>query len=622
MLSVLAIATHAGAAHAAATCQPDNGASTSGFDRIEAARSGWDAPAPPLTGWTPVTLPDVWAGRWPGFDGVVWYRLSWRQSGAARPCAILLDYLNMAGAVYLNGSLLSRDTNLTEPLSRAWNTPRIWIVDSPVLRDGGNTLLIRVSGLAAYSPGLGNVVRGDPAPVMAQYRHAVLLRQDLQFFGLAITVTLGGVFLALWIMRRQESAYGWFAAMSIAWWCYAYNQIAISPWPFATTHAWEKFSSIAFLFYCASFMVFVLRFCRRRAPRAERALWAIVLIGSGWLIVTPGSAIADARALWALIPMAGFIVSCGLLLWFSWRSREIEQQILTVCMVIFIAVGVHDLLVFVGILNTNIYYAVFTSQALMLSMALALAWRFAQNVRKIEQFNDELRSRVDLATQELAHTLTRQHTLEVANARLGERLNLAHDLHDGLGGTLVSSIAALEHSPADISSDRFLSILKELRDDLRIVIDAAAHSTEDSASLAEQIGPLRHRMTRIFENRQIECSWLIDGADPCNLSAAQVLDITRILQEALTNVLKHSRARRVQIVLRTTKNAFELRVTDDGVGFETHGQSGSHYSTGLRSMAHRAARLGATFEVSSASGSTHVVVVKPDVEAANPPPPP
>ncbi|MFP3398353.1 hypothetical protein SB749_18695, partial [Brevibacterium sp. SIMBA_078] len=142
-------------------------------------------------------------------------------------------------------------------------------------------------------------------------------------------------------------------------------------------------------------------FCRRRAPRAERALWAIVLIGSGWLIVTPGSAIADARALWALIPMAGFIGSCGLLLWFSWRSREIEQQILTVCMVIFIAVGVHDLLVFVGILNTNIYYAVFTSQALMLSMALALAWRFAQNVRKIEQFNDELRSRVDLATQEL-----------------------------------------------------------------------------------------------------------------------------------------------------------------------------------------------------------------------------
>ncbi len=619
---MLAFALLAGRAYASSDCQPDTGAAARGFDHIEAARADWDAAGPPRSGWASVTLPDVWTARWPSFDGVVWYRLSWRQTGVSQPCAILLDYLNMAGAVYLNGSLISRDSHLTEPLSRAWNTPRVWIADSPLLREGDNTLLVRVSGLAAYSPGLGSVTRGDLEAVMARYRHSVLLRQNLQVFGLAITVTLGGVFLALWMMRRQESAYGWFAAMSIAWWCYAYNQVATSPWPFTTTNAWETFSSIAFLLYCASFTVFVLRFCRRRAPRAELALWAIVVVGCACLVVAHGTGIAATRALWALLPAASFIGSCCLLLWFSWRSREIDQQILSVCMVIFIAVGVHDLLVFVGILNTNIYYAVLTSQALMFSMALALAWRFAQNVRRIAQFNDELRSKVDLAKQELAHTLTRQHALEVANARLGERLNLAHDLHDGLGGTLVSSIAALEHSPADISSDRFLSILKELRDDLRIVIDAAAHSTEDSACLAEQIGPLRHRMTRIFENRQIECSWLLDGADPCNLSAAQVLDITRILQEALTNVLKHSRASRVQIVLNTAKNAFELRVIDNGVGFETRTQSGSHYSTGLRSMARRASRLGATFEISSTSGSTHVVVVKPDVEAANPPPSP
>ncbi|QBQ98952.1 hypothetical protein E1956_17040 [Paraburkholderia pallida] len=45
------------------------------FTRIEAARSGWDATSAPATGWVSVTLPDVWATRWPRFDGVVWYRL-------------------------------------------------------------------------------------------------------------------------------------------------------------------------------------------------------------------------------------------------------------------------------------------------------------------------------------------------------------------------------------------------------------------------------------------------------------------------------------------------------------------------------------------------------------------
>ena len=52
---------------------------------VEAVRgTGWDDTTPPADGWTPVTLPDSWAGRWPGFDGVVWYRLTWEQPEQVR----------------------------------------------------------------------------------------------------------------------------------------------------------------------------------------------------------------------------------------------------------------------------------------------------------------------------------------------------------------------------------------------------------------------------------------------------------------------------------------------------------------------------------------------------------
>src|SRR6185437_10580391 len=75
---------------------------------------------PPASGWVPVSLPDFWSARWPSFDGVVWYRLTWRQSSAGAPIALMLDYLNMAGAIYLNGTLMRHDARLVEPLSREW----------------------------------------------------------------------------------------------------------------------------------------------------------------------------------------------------------------------------------------------------------------------------------------------------------------------------------------------------------------------------------------------------------------------------------------------------------------------------------------------------------------------
>ena len=64
---------------------------------VEAVRgTGWNETSPPADGWTPVALPDSWANRWPGFDGVVWYRLTWEQPEQAREAGLLLHYLNMA----------------------------------------------------------------------------------------------------------------------------------------------------------------------------------------------------------------------------------------------------------------------------------------------------------------------------------------------------------------------------------------------------------------------------------------------------------------------------------------------------------------------------------------------
>ena len=84
--------------------------------QAEAVRGGWHDRAPPATGWVPVTLMDQWQSRWPDHNGVVWYRVRWQQADAHAPVGLMLDYICMAGAVYVNGSLVGRDRSLVEPL--------------------------------------------------------------------------------------------------------------------------------------------------------------------------------------------------------------------------------------------------------------------------------------------------------------------------------------------------------------------------------------------------------------------------------------------------------------------------------------------------------------------------
>src|SRR5688572_28065043 len=55
---------------------------------VEAVRAPWDSHTPPETGWVPAELPDSWSERWPGFEGVVWYRLRWVQKDATVPIGI------------------------------------------------------------------------------------------------------------------------------------------------------------------------------------------------------------------------------------------------------------------------------------------------------------------------------------------------------------------------------------------------------------------------------------------------------------------------------------------------------------------------------------------------------
>jgi signal transduction histidine kinase len=575
--------------------------------------TGWNDAAPPAEGWTPVTLPDSWATRWPAFDGVVWYRLTWQQPEPVGETGLLLTYLNMAGAVSLNGTPIARDASLVEPLTRGWNTPRHWLLAPPLLRPGTNTLLVRVSGLAAYQPGLGPVTLGTPAAVQAGYERERLLRRDLQILGLAVSAAVSAFFAAWWWLRRRETAYFWFAAMSVLWLLFAYNQVATSPWPFASNHGWQALNTSLLLAFSVSYLVFVLRYCERRMPWLEGAALLVAAAGVLDLWLAPQPGLAAHRAVWTLVGGLTVIVVNSVAVVHAWRTPGSPIRSLTPFMALSAVTGAHDLLAFTQVIDSNIYYTNMSSYVLLLGMALTQAARFAQSLRRIENFNTELIEEVGAAKAELAATLAQQHALELAHARIGERVNLVSDLHDGLGGMLVGSIATLERTPGNLGAPELLAMLKRLRDDLRLIIDATGRD-DGARALGELLAPMRHRSAQLLDANGIDCRWQLSGIDTLELAPSQSLDLMRFLQEALTNVLKHSGSTRVDVTVARAGAELRLSVRDDGRGFrvEDGGSDGARAGgAGLRNLRTRARRLGAELQLQSRPGETQVALRMP-----------
>ena len=265
------------------------------------------------------------------------------------------------------------------------------------------------------------------------------------------------------------------------------------------------------------------------------------------------------------------------------------------CLLLPLLVSLRDFAVFLGWVRSGTYLLSVTSLLTLLGIGFAVSYRFVNAMRRVEGFNAELQAEVSAATGQLADTLQREHALALHNTRMGERLNLVRDLHDGFGGTLVGAISELEHAAHPPTPGQMAVRLKEVRDDLRLIIES---TLDADATLAELLAPLRHRWSQRLELAGMDSQWRLYGLEELRLGSAAHLDVLRLLQEALTNVLKHSQARQVDVEVSWQAGQLLLRVQDDGLGISNVQSNGA----GLASLKARALRLGGPLQWETPSG--------------------
>ena len=574
--------------------------------------------ARPLTGWVGVTLPDVWSRRWPAHGNSGWYRIDWERGCAnGEPVALGIDGISVAGEVYNNDDLLWRDASLVEPLSRSWNVPRWWVLPESGLQPGVNTLWVRAVGPEALGPGLRAVRLGDASTVAAQHYRTEWRQRTLYLINAVLCGMAGALFSVVWTLRRNTpagAAYGWFGLMALTWLAYLTTYLAYTQWPWPDALARSRFSMVALVGYVLSACLFTLRFGGQRLPRTERMLWALAALGAGTAVFVPD----DVAGLWFGRVWQGamwvFMFNCLQFQWHAWRPRpEGRKQLhmlLALCWLAVMALTVTTLIPGVDRWNVARNWAAFSGLLVISLVMLLLGAQLMQRVRSVERFNRALEQGVAEARAQLAQALAREHTRALEHTRLQERIQLAHDLHDGLGGSLIRSIALVEQAPQPLPNERVLSLLKMLRDDLRQVIDQGSSAgAQVPATPVQWAAPLRHRFTRILDEMGVTSLWDMPPHWQGRPSALQCLGLTRLVEEALSNTIKHSRARQVRVQCTQPQGgALCLRIEDDGVGFDVEAVRHAGLSVGMRSMMARAERIGGALEVVSSSAGTKLTV--------------
>lgn len=578
-----------------------------GIVRPSITDPGWEPVQLPLTTPRPPVLPVGGESEW----DMHWYHVRYvlPAQGASPPLALYVPRVRGGPyEVHANDRLLVSNRH---DWRSQWNRP----VYVPIPHD-----------VVFTSPGIDQVVDiviGIPLKERAAHALSTLWvgpmdvirpmaerRLLVQVTGpqvTSLTILVLGLFsFGFWWGRRKESAYLFFAAVSAVWWLRNLHYHIDAPRGDVTNDWFWWATNLSMSWVMVLTYLFAFRIHHQRYRRAEQALVAFA-IGTAVLTVPPLP--WDALVLQHVVNAVVSVFVTGFITWVAWRHPTRELIALTVALWICIGIGVHDILLLgLRITPESVYLMPYGTLLIFGAFLYAVLRRYRGAIDEVERINASLEQRLAQRTAELEENHRRLRVVEREQAQLLERQRLMRDMHDGMGSALMSSLVLVEQGKLDMRA--VADVLRECVDDLRLVIDSLEPIGHDLVTL---LATLRYRLGRRLEAAGLRLDWQVEDLPPLPwLDATAALQVLRIVQEALTNILKHAQARGVGIELRRTGNQVHVLIRDDGRGFDVEAAAQSDEGgRGLRNLRKRAQTLGGDVEIQSRPGDTCVRLVLP-----------
>lgn len=519
--------------------------------------------------------------------------------------AVYFVSLYDGGTVKLNGVVIGQVETSTSESTVRHARPYLFHVPPELLRSGLNQLEVHWASRETLTL-VSKIFIGPVELVTPPFQQRLFWQNDMAQVAFVFALVVALMLLVVFCLRRNQKSYLLLglSAIGCAIVVFVYVLPVMPSWLYPY---WRllHISGIALFTQCA--WLFLIRESEPTQVMFSRAciVWGLLgpthYLANFWINDVSFSQLFEGA--WGIGAGIIGLYPVALLLHSVWRQMAWRKVVFLVATILAIIVGVSDIALQTTGRSTfgNVGYSLQVVSSLWLSaLTSVLMADFVSSLTEQDRQRKVMARKLAEQQFELAqlHELDRRSTRE--RATLDERDRIMQDIHDGLGSQLITSLALSERGA--LNADQTSLLLRESIDDLRLAIDTMSDNG-DRFSVAA--GNLRSRMEPRLRAAGIALSWdstPIDG--PNKLQSSQTLPLLRIMQESFTNALKHSKASAIAVNFSVQNEVFILRISDNGVGFDS---STVRLGKGLSGIEKRARALGATLEISCAAGTTITV---------------
>ncbi|HTN50242.1 MAG TPA: ATP-binding protein [Burkholderiaceae bacterium] len=560
----------------------------------------------PDTVWQSHTLPMRWTSSSGARQGL-WLRLGF-DAPAPPPegWGLLLQRLPTGGTLYLNGHMVAELPADSETQRVRWRRPHLINLPNEFMREGRNEALLHTSyGSGVH--GVGTIEVGPATSLQPLYGREFFVSHTLRWISLLLTILLAVGFAALWLRRHSESLFGLLSLIAAFWVLSSLDSTfevlsesgyAMSRWTFYLGTA--AFTALA--------TITMWRQSGRARARAEVGLCVLAAMGPLLYLISGDGFDLTVGPLWLGIMLGALALGVLSLARRAFAEPAVLPRFIVATLVVALAAAIHDYLAGIGVLAyASPMLLNVATPLLVFALGATLIDRFVRSLAEVEKTNSELESRIHEREQLLKRNFDRLRDSERIKASAQERQRIMQDMHDGLGSQLLSSLMLVERGA--MTNEQVAQILRESIDDMRLAIDALA---ADDSDLLSALGNMRFRMEPRLRAAGMELQWDARNLpEEVDIDSNAVLPVLRITQEALTNAIKHSRARVVRVTLGVDRDGdsqwLSVRVTDNGRGLAATGNTAGR---GMQNMKSRASRIAAFLKVESVPGAGTMILLR------------
>ncbi|WP_295987594.1 sensor histidine kinase [uncultured Variovorax sp.] len=539
-----------------------------------------------------------------------WIRLSTRGlKASAGPLALYGARIKTDGtiAVYADGHLVHR-AQQSGPLWNSTRTP-LWVQLDDHGGAGGSPpaeILLRLEHTRSAQVALSSLWIGPVDALRGRHGMRQWLQQELPAMLGAAFMAVGVFALFVWFRRRHETGYLLFFNLSATSFMRGLHFYVGLP----VLNDWFAWLTVNSLFW----LVMVVHFFLRQL-HGRQLVWltrgVVVTTVAIGIVTIPGLAIVQntpqvTPLIYAVAATMGTAVCLvgGLSAW----RRSTEGRLVAVGIGICVLLGITDWLLQNNFVSPEGWYLGAYTNAVTFSVFGVLMYRrYVHAIGEVEELNASLAHRLQAREAELELSHRRLREVERQQTISDERQRLMQDMHDGLGSSLISAIRSVEGG--GMSDDKVSQILKSCLDDLKLTLDSLEPIEADLLVL---LATLRYRLEPRLEGTGVSLRWEVQELPALDwLDPSSALHILRIVQESISNILRHTRASDIRVGTSLAADGVRVTIEDNGQGFDVDKAMATSSGRGLQNQRRRAGAIGGSVSWESLPTGTRFVLWLP-----------